>query len=224
MEEVITFENQTDFIREQINKRKKKWFLSTLDWEDVEQLFMIHIWEKFHLYTPAKGKFENWVNTVISNYTINLLRDNLTKFTRPCLKCTKNLGGNFCEYTKSHTQCSECPLYAKWQRKKEAEYNIKASLPLENHSQEVNNKQSDFLDIEVSKKIIDEKINQKLNRREKKIYRMLYVDHLTPMEVSEELKKEKSKLYDPESYAKILQFQKKIIEMAKKVIKDEAIC
>jgi DNA-directed RNA polymerase specialized sigma24 family protein len=219
--EKITFESQIDFIKSQIAKRKHKWSLSTLDWEDVESMLLARVYLKFHLY-DEKQPLEHWVNRVISNFIKNLLRDNLTKFIRPCvLNCIYNLGGTACGYTKSGTQCGECKLYANWQHKKESQFNIKASLPLENHSQEINNKQSDFIDIEKAKKIIDEKIKEKLDRREKKIYRLLYIEYMTAQEASDFLVKENSKLYEGESYAKILEFQKKIIRLSKEIIEDE---
>lgn len=224
----ITFESQIDFLRLQINKRKSTWRLtSALEWPDVEMMLLNRLYTKFHLYNPDKGKLENWSQRVISSFIKNLLRDNLTKFIRPCIKsqnglsCVFNLGGNACGYTKSGTQCGECKLYANWQHKKESQFNIKSSLPLENHSQEINNKQSDFVDIEKAKKIIDEKIKCKLDRREKKIYRLLYIDFMTAQEASDFLIKESSKLYGGESYAKILEFQKKVIKLSKQIIEEE---
>lgn len=219
--EKVTFESQAEFIKDEIKKRESKWRLQNPSWEDVSAMLLTRIWEKFHKYDQTKP-LQNWVNTVITHHTINILRDNLTKFSRPCiLGCAENLGGNGCGYTKSGVQCGECKLYATWQRKKESQFNIKASLPLENHFQEVNNKQSDFINIEAAKKVIDEKIKDKLNRRERKIYKMLYIDFMTAQEVSSELKKQKSKLYKNESYAKILEFQKKVIKLSKQIIIDE---
>jgi RNA polymerase sigma factor (sigma-70 family) len=219
--EKITFESQVDFIKEQIKKRESKWRLQNPPWEDVEMILLERIWQKFDTYDQTQP-LENWVNTVITNFTKNLLRDNLTKFSRPCiLGCAENLGGNACGYTKSGIQCAECKLYATWQKKKESQFNIKASLPLENHFQEVNNKQSDFINIDSAKKVIDEKIKNKLNRRERKIYKMLYIKYMTAQEASEALKSQKSKIYKNESYAKILEFQKKIIKLSKQIIIDE---
>lgn len=218
----ITFEKNIDFIKQQISKRKSTWRLSTIDWEDVEIQLLTRIWQKFHLYREEDGPLEHWLNRVISNFIKNLLRDNLTKFSRPCiLGCIYNLGGISCGFTKSKTQCGECKLYANWQKKKESQFNIKSSLPLENHSQEINNKQSDFIDIDKAKKVIDEKIKNKLDRRERKIYKMLFISYMTPQEVSDTLKEEDSKLYGKESYAKILEFQKKIISLSKDIIKEE---
>lgn len=228
LDQKITFENSIDFIKSQIAKRKSTWRLtSVFDWEDVESMLLNRIYTKFHLYNSEKGPLEHWTNTVITSFIKNLLRDNLTKFIRPCIKsqnglsCVFNLGGTSCGYTKSGTQCGECKLYANWQSKKESQFNIKASLPLENHSQEINNKHGDFIDIEKAKKVIDEKIKSKLNRREKKIYRLLYIDFMTAQEASDFLVKENSKLYKGESYAKILEFQKKVIKLSKEIINQE---
>ena len=217
----LTFESEIVEIRKLISNRKAEWRLSTLDWEDVEQMLLTRVWQKFHTYDPTKGKLDCWVNRLISNFIKNLLRDNLTKFSRPCtLGCVFNLGNGACSFTKSKIQCAECPMYANWQKKKESQFNIKASLPLENHSQEVNNQPGDFLDIDYAKKVIDQKIKEKLTDREKKIYTMLYVDFMTAQQVSEKLKY-KDKMYATESYAKILEFQKKIIKLSTQVIREE---
>lgn len=218
----LIFEDHADFIQLQISKRRANWRLSTLDFDDVSQILLFHIWEKWSLYIPEKGPLENWVNTTITNRLKNLLRDNLMKFSRPCIqKCVFNLGGTSCGFTTSKLQDRECPRYAEWQKKKEAQFNIKASLPYDNHIQEISNKPADSLDIKAAKDVIDEKIKDKLNRRERKIYKMLYIDHLTAQEACTTLKNEESKLYEPESYAKLLEFQKKIIRLSKQIILDE---
>ena len=71
---------------------------------------------------------------------------------------------------------------------------------------------------------MNEKIKTKLSARERKIYKLLYINNLTPTECAKHLKNEDLKLYQPESYAKILEFQRKVISLSKQIIYDEDIC
>jgi DNA-directed RNA polymerase specialized sigma24 family protein len=141
------FEELLPVIITNIEKRHSSWRLSVLDWEDVSQMLIIRIWNKFHLFDCEKGPFENWVNRVISNAITNIIRDNHYKWGRPCiLGCTYNLGCDNCGYTANGKQCDDCPLFATWRQKKEQQYNIKSSLSLEDHSDEVANVMTDFID------------------------------------------------------------------------------
>jgi RNA polymerase sigma factor (sigma-70 family) len=218
----IRFEDRISDIQREINKRKKKWTLSTLAWEDVGQILLIHVFEKYHLYDPAKSEFSHWLNRLISNRIKNVLRDNLTLFSRPCiLNCSFNLGDNFCGFTSSGKQCSECPLFAKWAHKKRDHFNVAQSLPLVNHEQEVNNIQSDFLDISGAKRVIDGKIREKLNSHEWVVYEMLYIQNLTMEQVGTILKYKKAKNSQIPGYQQLKKIQTKIIFLSKQIIVDE---
>jgi len=189
------FEAHVPELRAILARRKSSWTLTTMDWDDVEMILLTRLWNKFHLYKIEKGPLENWANRLISRAISNMLRDNLYKYSRPCITsgpsggmCVFNLADNACGYTPSGVKCAECPLYLKWMRKKESLFNIKASLPLDSHSQEVQNLQEDFLDVEAAKKIIDEKMMAQLNLHDAQIYKMLFIDHLSMEEVGKTMK------------------------------------
>lgn len=187
-----TIEQRLPFVEKTVEKRRRKWTLTTLAFDDVKQIIMIHVWKKYGTFDPAKAPFEHWLNAVISSQWKNVLRDNLFRWSRPCIRdggCVYNVGNGGCGYTKSGTQCNECALYKEWSQKKEAEHNIKASLALEHHAQEVSNVQSDFVDIEGKKKVIDDKMRVELTQWERNIYRFIYVMHMTPLEATKELEK-----------------------------------
>jgi hypothetical protein len=115
-----SFEEMIPAVLVEINKRKSGWSLSSISFEDVSQMLLIRAFNKYHTYIPEKGEFSHWVNRLISNALNNILRDNLQKFSRPCIQgCQFNLGDSHCSYTKSGQQCSECPLYRKWKKKEE---------------------------------------------------------------------------------------------------------
>jgi hypothetical protein len=129
--------------------------------------------------------------------------------------CTYNLGDNYCSYTKSGVQCSQCPLYKKWQLKKESRFNVSQSLPLENHMTEVNNKQCDFIDLENVKHLLDQKMKICLSGPEYKLYKQLYSENSG--ETNDKKIKEK---YSYQFYSITTA---KIIKLAKKIIEDEGI-
>lgn len=225
-----TIEQRLPFVEKTIEKRRRKWTLTTLAFDDVKQIIMIHVWKKYDTFDPAKAPFEHWLNTVISSQWKNVLRDNLFRWSRPCIRdggCFHDLGNGGCAYTPSKTQCNECPIYLDWTRKKEAEHNIKASLALEHHAQEVSNVQSDFIDIEGKKRVIDEKMKGELTRWEWNIYRFIYVDHLTPAEAVKELEKLVAKRKrplgedDPLDYQAVLRCSKMMKELMIEIIKRE---
>lgn len=231
----LVFEEHVVFIRKQIDNRRRNWTLTTLPWEDVHQIILIRVWQKWDRFDREKGPFDRWLNRLITNALKNILRDHLFRWQRPCIRdggCVYNLGGNSCYYTgkllgKSGLQCEECPTYAKWKAKKEPEYNIKSSLALEQHAQEVNNMPADSLDVARAKEIIDEKMMRRLRPWEKRIYKLLYVRNLSPLEASEELKKAAAKRktpLDPDDavdYQAVLKISKTMKEMMVRIIKAE---
>lgn len=225
-DDIKKFEARYDELSAILARRRSSWTLTTLDWDDVASILMNHLWRKFHMYDPAKGPLENWANRVISRGLSNILRDSLYKFSPPCVavgpsggNCVFNLAGNGCAYTPSKIKCSECKLYRKWQSKKESLFNIKASLPLASHSQEVQNLQEDFLDVAAAKKVIDVRVMAQLNTHDASIYRMLFVEHLSIEDVGKKLK------YKASSNSNVSQVLRKLVtrfkQLARDVIKSE---
>jgi hypothetical protein len=220
------FNTIAKYVEGQIGKRRSSWTLSTLEWDDARQLILIRAWQKYSLYDPARAPFEHWLNRLITNAMNNLLRDHLYKTARPCIKgCVFNDGGTLCSWTANGTQCDECPLYARWMDKKGDQFNVGSPISIENYYQDVKNTQCTFLDIEGKKKIVDKKVLAALDSgRERKMYRLLYIKHLTPMEVAEKLRSRPTadSLLDPNNersgYQVVLNFQKKAREIARNII------
>lgn len=215
------FEEQLDVIQNEIGKRRNKWTLVAIPFEDVSQMVIIHIFKKYNLYDPKKSEFSHWVNKVISNAIRNILRDNYLKYNRPCLGCAKNLGGDTCSYTPSSKQCEECPLFKKWKKNKEQHFNVKQSLSLENHAQEAESKVGDFTNISTAKDKIDEKIKKKLRPIEYKLYKFLYIDHLTEKEAGLKMEYKQTNKDRGPGYQQIAKMKTRILAAAKEVIEEE---
>lgn len=220
-----------------VSSRRGAWtYLSILPWEDVRQELLIRIYNKWDKYDPQKApKLENWINTVITNALLNLRRDNLLRLARPCIgggktngkSCTYNTGGDSCSFTPSGKQCEECPVFLDWKQKREAQFNVKSNVSLENHSQEVSNIQEDFMDTNSIKCQVDTIMIKQLTQWEAKIYRLLFIKHMTPTEVSEQLiassKKRKRPLRPEEktNYQSVLAMQREFKGMMREILKRE---
>ncbi len=220
----VPFEQRLPVIQAEIEKRRHKWTYTRLDFADVQQKILEHIFKKYYQYEESKGEFTHWINKLISSRIKNILRDELTKYSRPCIVgCRFNLGDTHCGYTKSGMQCDECPLYKSWRERKQSHFNVEQSLPLETHEQEVNSLPGEFVDYEGAKKVLDREMKVKLKPFEYRIYHLLYVEHKTPEQVGKILKYKRSKNSDIHGYQAQRKVRKKIVEIAKKIILEEGL-
>jgi len=130
-----SFEDRYDIICREIEKRRRGWTLAAVSFDDVKQNALIRISQQYNTkYDPRKDNvnrpeaetFLHWLNTVISNLIKNQLRDNLGKFSRPCLteRCVFNVGADSCSKNPSGIQCSECLAYRSWEERKLDHFNI----------------------------------------------------------------------------------------------------
>ncbi len=132
-----TFEENYTTIQTEISKRRGLWNLSSITWldfDDVSQIILLHIYSKWHKYDQSKPLVP-WLNKVISHQVKNIVRNIYGNYVRPCLRCAAAEGENLC---RIHVvQCSKCPLYAGWEKSKKQAYGVKITVPIENH---LNNK------------------------------------------------------------------------------------
>jgi hypothetical protein len=171
-----TFESLIDAINSEIIKRKSKWNLTAINWmdfSDVSQILRIHIYKKWHLYDHKKP-LAPWVNRIISNQIKNLIRNNYSNFTRPCLKCAAAEGDDGCSIYSS--QSNNCPLYANWEKSKKNAHDTKLTLSIENHSQEINDMPINNFNMEKTAENIHGKMQKVLKPIEWKVYQHLYIE------------------------------------------------
>lgn len=184
MRKILTFEERYEEICEQIEKRRHKWRLSSVSFDDMKQIILLKIFLNYHTYDTERGQFSHWVNRVITNSIKNGFRDNYLVYSRPCITgCVYNTGGDSCSRTTSGIQCKECPIYADWEKRKLNHFNIAQTLPMENHVQEVSSIQSDFMDIDGGVELIHLKMKEKLTKHEFRMYKLLYIQHKSEREV-----------------------------------------
>lgn len=223
-----TFEECSAEIVRIIATRRAEWtYVSVTPWEDIAQKLLVRIYRKWHLYNPARApKLEHWVNTLITNALFNEKRD-CKRFARPCINsdknsgrhCVYNLGGDACSYTPSKVQCTECPLYAQWTKKRQHQMHTQSHVALENHTQEVSNIQGDFTDAGQIKEWLDREMLKELSRWEGKAYRALFCRYMTPAETSAWLTKEGERRKrplgpnEPASYQACLAYRREFEQM-----------
>lgn len=194
-----------------------------MSFDDVRQLILIRIWENYDSFNPNKGKFLHWVNRVISNSFINILRDNYMSFQRPCLAgCIHNVGEDNCDRTPSGKQCEECPIYKDWKKRRGARFNVKQTLPLENHAQESESRVCTNVDVAEWKVLIDKKIRPKLTRHEWALYKQIYIDGKDENEVGAASGYKSSGRLGA-GYQIILKLRKKVLALSRQIINDEMI-
>lgn len=171
-----TFESSIESINSEILKRKSKWNLTAINWmdfSDVSQILRIHIYKKWHLYDHKKP-LAPWVNRIISNQIKNLIRNNYSNFTRPCLKCAAAEGEDGCAIYG--TQCNNCPLFANWEKSKKNAHDTKLTVSIENHTQEINDISINNFNMEETAKNIHIKMEKVLKPIEWKVYKYLYIE------------------------------------------------
>ncbi len=230
------FEQAYPEINRIVQSRRGAWtYLSLMEWSDVSAILIERVWAKWGTFNPERGPLENWVNTLVSRALMNLRRDLLLRWSRPCVggwnargkTCVHNLGGDSCEITKSHKQCEQCPIYADWKKAREHQLHIKSTVALDNHAQEVSNLQEDFCDYEGIKATLDAWMRRELTQWEYKLYHALYVRHISPSETSEELQalvktwKRAPRADEQYNYQFILTKQRWFKELMKEILRRE---
>ena len=173
------FEDKIEQIEKALEKKRNKWDLDavpSVDYDDIKQVIMTHIYKKWHLWDQTKP-IEPWLSRVVSNQFKNLLRNHYGNYVRPCLKCPFNGGGDLCERNASGKQDGSCAEYADWEKRKKSAYDIKLAVTIENHTNEVHQKQDQFIDLQGATEKIAKHIKLHLNQKQYEEFRMLFIEN-----------------------------------------------
>lgn len=221
-----SYDDHKHDLDELLNKYRAKWQLNALAWldyDDVCQIIRFHIYKKWHLWDQSRP-FKPWATTIISNQIKNLIRNNYSSFTKPCLRCVHNLGGDSCALTKSGEQDIECPTFANWKNKKERAYNLKLPLALEDSVPHQFSFLEDEIDYDKSIDRMHSLILSHLNEKHKRIYIMLYIENRDECYVADifGFKADKAKRRKPR-YKQITNLKKKFYLLATQLMKEEDI-
>ena len=213
-----SFEESLKLIDEEIQKRMGRWNLKSItymDFEDVSQIIKLHIFNKWSQYDPSKP-LSPWLNRIITNQLKNIIRNNYSNFTRPCLKCAAAQEPDGCAiYIK---QCEACPLFAHWSKAKKDAHYLKHAAPLEYHSFDLEQKESGIDNFESNKEKLDSKMKEVLKPLEWKVYSYLYIENLSEKEAAKLVGYKTSEPHRTPGYKQIKNIRKKIIDKVKKIL------
>jgi RNA polymerase sigma factor (sigma-70 family) len=220
--EYRSFEDSINIINLELKKRQSNWTLSSIqymDYDDISQIIRIHIFQKWHLYDQTKP-LEPWLNKIISHQIKNIMRNIYGNYARPCNKCSAAGADESCSIYKK--QCSDCPLFAFWEKKKKPAHELVSTLQIENH---INDKVEDFhhfFDIEQAAEKIHKIMEGKLKPKEWRIYKMLFIDNIPEEEVAKAMKYKCNEV-DRSRSKQLKNIQKRIIEKVKKAMENNEI-
>ena len=218
------YEDFVEIIDEEILKRKNKWNLKSLSWldyDDVAQIIRIHIYKKWHLYDQKKP-IGPWLNSLISNQIKNLIRNNYANLSKPCYRCDAAEGEDLCVVYEK--QCGACPIYAKWEGTKKSAFYLKIATSLEFHAHELNSSElQDSMKMESNIVKLHEVMKVVLKPNEWKIYKLLYIENKSEIEVGEIMQYVSSEEGRCPGYKHIRNIKKSIVKKAKKAFDDGKI-
>jgi len=238
--EKYRYEDKADVVDEELRKRRGKWALHSLGWldfEDVEQIIRLHLYKKWEQWDQARP-LRPWINKIISNQLKNIMRNNYTSFAKPCVTCpfaqqpSQPVQGSkvdafvedLCGFTKSGLQCDECPLYAKWQKRKQNAFRIKIPLAIEHHAHEVySTPDHNSFDLENAQGRLHAAMKKALNERQFTIYEMLYIQNMDEEEVALAIGYKTTEKGRKAGYKQIKNLKKQFKEKAIKLLADTDI-
>ncbi len=219
-----TFEEALPIINKILNARRSRWTLksvASMDFDDVCQLCRLHLWKKWDQYDPTQ-KLEPWVSRIITRQMMNLVRNVYSSFSRPCLKCAENQGGDLCGIFGHQT--NSCPLFATWEQTKKRAYNVKLAVSAENHQQEISEMPDTSVNTERAVQVIFEHLKSVLKANEIRVFELIYIKHLSDEEVAKEMnycasENRPSKNYSQRKpgYARIAQIKRVILAKVKEM-------
>jgi DNA-directed RNA polymerase specialized sigma24 family protein len=211
---MYSFEDKLKEIEAALERKRPKWQLDAvpyIDYDDIKQVIMTHIYKKWHLWDQSKP-VEPWLSRVVANQFKNLLRNHYGNYANPCPN----------QHLVDHDPLT-CPICKKWNQSKRSAYNIKLAVTMENHLYEIEEKKDNFLDIDSAAKKLSKAIKPHLSSRHFKAFSMLFIENRTEEEVAKFLGFKTNEKKRSAGYKQIKNLKKIFQEKAKEIIKNNDI-
>lgn len=209
-----SFEDKLTEIEAALERKRSKWHLDAvtyIDYDDIKQVIMTHIYKKWHLWDQAKP-IEPWLSRVVSNQFKNLLRNHYGNYVNPCPDQNK----------EGHDPLT-CPICTKWRNSKKSAYDIKLAVTMEHHMHEISERKDNFLDIELATTKLESEMKMLLNKRHFVAFRMLFVQNKSDEDVAKYLGFKTSERKRSAGYKQIKNLKKIFQEKAKQIMKERDI-
>ncbi len=226
------FEDISDELDTILRGKRGFWNLEAIchvSYDDICQIIRLHIHSKFNQWDQSLP-FSGWAVEIVTNQIINLREQYYGKYAPPCRKCSEDLGSNLCAKTESGIKCSECPLFSKWEQKKEAAYRIvlaesadKSYYDEEEGEGRIKIEAAQSPDYFLASARLHELVMRGLNERMKKVYRLLYIESRSDDYVAKELGFLTNEKGKRPGYRSIWGMKRTLIARAKEVMKNTDI-
>tara|TARA_B110000483_G_scaffold106259_1_gene129691 strand:- start:268 stop:906 length:639 start_codon:yes stop_codon:yes gene_type:complete len=211
---MYSFEEKLKEIEAALERKRSKWHLDAvtyIDYDDIKQVIMAHIYKKWHLWDQSKP-VEPWLSRVVSNQFKNLLRNHYGNYANPCPD----------QHLSDHDPLT-CPICAKWRQSKKSAYDIKLAVTMENHIYEIHEKKDNFLDLDSATKRLSEEMRPLLSIRHFNAFKMLFINNCTEEEVAKYLGFKTNEKKRSAGYKQIKNLKKIFHEKAKQIISERDI-
>ena len=208
------FEDKLQEIEVALERKRSKWQLdavASIDYDDIKQIIMTHIYKKWHLWDQEKP-IEPWLSRVVSNQFKNLLRNHYGNYANPCP-----------DHQFHHHDSETCPICLKWRQSKKSAYDVKLAVTIENHTNEIHEKKDETLDLDTATKKLSNEIKKELTPRQFVAFKMLFVQNNTEEEVAKYLGFKTSERKRSAGYKQIKNLKKIFQEKARLIIKEKDI-
>ena len=203
------FEDKLEQIEVALERKRSKWSLDAIpyiDYDDIKQIIMAHIYKKWHLWDQQKP-IEPWLSRVVSNQFKNLLRNHYGNYVNPCPN-----------HRSPDHDASKCPICIKWNKSKKAAYDIKLAVTMENHMHEISERKENFLDLEAATKKLQLEMKSELSGRQYEAFKMLFIQNKTEEQVASYLGFKTNEKKRSAGYKQIKNLKKIFQQKAKEII------
>lgn len=187
-----TYEESFPELVKIVEKFRPKWQLKAVAWidfDDIAQHILRHIFIKWHLFDPRKGTLVVWASMVARHQIKNELDKIYLSSRRPCLDgkggCPYNTGGDGCAIYG--IQSTACPAFLAWVKSGKSDANnlrmpmsINASIgDSDGHTSLLDLIGSDKSELNFEKLILEfkEEIFKLLSPFEQRVYQKIYIEN-----------------------------------------------
>lgn len=229
-----TFEECYSEIEVIVEKKRYDWTMKAdlmMDFDDVKNIILAHIWKKWGLY-DQKRPLGGWVATIVKHQFSNILRDIYSSTSSPCTRCPCNMGDTGATNAAGEriggcslygVQGPDCALYKVWYKTKRHSHDVRLPVPMEKHLHEIHTKPHVSFDLENSITGLHKQMKKVLTKSEWEIYHRLYVENKDEEQTAKELGFKTSESGRKMGYKRIRQVKTVIFAKAKKIMLEEGV-
>lgn len=220
---MFTFEEKIEDINLAIAKIQSKFTLKAradIEFQDVAQIIRLHIFQKFNQWDQRRP-ITPWLNKIVHNQFVNILRNIYSGMSRPCLRCPAALDDVSCSIFI--TQCSKCPLFAKWEKTKKKKSDVCLPVSIENHTDAISESPSYELNFDKAIPTLNKRLKNLLKPTEWQYYELMYIENKSEAEVVKIMDFRNTEKKAKHRYKRMDQIDQIVQEKARKILEEYGI-